>query len=90
MSAVPEVRGKVIRVFGADVGAINLANNPRTSARLQHIDVRHHCGRGKIAAHDGKDFKYVNMFKNNHANVLEKALAFNIPEAQRNRSLNCR
>ena len=68
----PELRGSYVGVFEDNQGAIALAENPLSSARSQHIDVRFHFVgellRAKI------DIQFV-ASEEQHADILTKSLA---------------
>ena len=67
----PELSGPCVRVFEDNQGAIALAENPLSSARSQHIDVRFHFVgellRAKI------DIQFV-ASEEQHADILTKSL----------------
>ena len=46
----PELNGSCVRVFEDNQGAIALAENPLSSARSKHIDVRFHFAREVLRA----------------------------------------
>ena len=68
-----ELRGSCVRIFEDNQGAIALAENPLSSARSKHIDVRLHFVR---ELHRAKkvDIQFV-ASEEQHADILTKSLA---------------
>ena len=69
----PELSGSCVRVFEDNQGAIALAQNPLSSARSKHIDVRFHFVRELLRAKK-IDIQFV-ASKDQHADILTKSLA---------------
>ena len=69
---VPSLSENCIEVFVDNEGAIALANNPLSSARTKHIDVRFHFIR-ELVRSKTISVKYVPT-KEQHADILTKAL----------------
>ena len=69
---VPSLSENCIEVFVDNEGAIALANNPLSSARTKHIDVRFHFIR-ELVRSKTISVKYVTT-KEQHADILTKAL----------------
>ena len=69
----PELTGSCVRVFEDNQGAIALAENPFSSARSKHIDVRFHFVRERLRAKKiGIQFV---ASEEQHADILTKSLA---------------
>ena len=68
----PNEKGKRILVQEDNEGAIRLANNPLSSARTRHIDVRHHFLR-ELVQEQAIKIEHVDTSLQ-HANVLTKSL----------------
>ena len=73
---VPSLSENCIEVFVDNEGAIALANNPLSSARTKHIDVRFHLIRESVRSKT-KSVKYVPT-KEQHADILTKAFLMNL------------
>ena len=69
----PELTGSCVRVFEDNQGAIALAENPLSSARSKHIDVRFHFVRELLRARK-IDIQFV-ASEEQHADILKKSLA---------------
>eukprot|EP00904_Undaria_pinnatifida_P007540 jgi/Undpi1/3916/HiC_scaffold_16.g07284.m1 len=69
----PELTGSCVRVFEDNQGAIALAENPLSSARSKHIDVRFHFVRELLRA-EKIDIQFV-ASEEQHADILTKSLA---------------
>ena len=63
-------------VFEDNHGALQLAQNPITNSNSKHIDVRHHFLRERVRQRDIKVVQVPSRFQ--HANILTKALAFDL------------
>ena len=69
----PELSGPCVRVFEDNQGAIALAENPVSSARSKHIDVRFHLFRELLRAKKiGIQFV---ASEEHHVDILMKSLA---------------
>ena len=64
-------------VFEDNQGAVQLAENPTTNSNSKHIDVRHHSLRERVRQRDIKVVVQVPS-KFQHADILTKALAFDL------------
>ena len=69
---VPSISENCIKVFVDNDGAISLANNPLSSARTKHIDVRFHFIR-ELTRSKTISVEYVPT-KEQRADILAKAL----------------
>ena len=69
----PELTGSCVQVFEDDQGVIALAENPLSSARSKHIDVRFHFVR-KLLRAKKMDIQFV-ASEEQHADILTKSLA---------------
>ena len=69
----PERTGSCVRVFEDNQGAKTLAENPLSSARSKHIDVRFHFVRGLLRAKK-IDIQFV-ASEEQHADFLTKSLS---------------
>ena len=69
----PELTGSCVRVFEDNQGAIALAENPLSSARSKHINVRFHSVRELLRAKK-IDIQFV-ASEEQHADILTKSLA---------------
>ena len=69
----PELSGSCVRVFEDNQGVVTLAENPLSSARSEHIDVRFHFVRELLRA------KKINIqfvtSEEQHADILTNSLA---------------
>ena len=63
-------------VFEDNQGAVQLAENPITNSNTKHIDVRHHFLRELVRQRDIKVVQVPSKFQ--HADILTKALAFDL------------
>ena len=63
-------------VFEDNQGAVQFAQNPITNSNSKHIDVRHHFLRELVRQRDIKVVQAPSKFQ--HADVLTKALAFDL------------
>ena len=63
-------------VFEDIQGAVQLAQNPVTNSNSKHIDVRHHFLRDPVRQRDIKIVQVPSEFQ--HANILTKALVFDL------------
>ena len=70
----PELTESCVRVFEDNQGAIALAENPLSSARNKHIDVRFHFVRELLRAKK-IDIQLVASEEEQHADILTKPLA---------------
>ena len=84
---VPSMRKSMIQVFGDNQGAIKLANNPHSSARSRHIDVRHHFLR-ELVRKKTIEIEHVES-RLQHADGLTKPLETTIFRWDREFLLNC-
>ena len=78
---------KAIEVREDNRGAIKLANNPLSSARSRHIDVRHHFLR-ELVNQKRIIIRHVES-KEQHADALTKPLEIGLFTKHRNFLLNC-
>ena len=69
----PALTGSCVRVFEDNQGAIALAENPLTSARSKHIDVRLHFVR-ELLRTKKIDIQFV-ASEEQHADILTKSFA---------------
>ena len=69
---IPSISESRIKVFVGNDGAISLANNPLSSARTKHIDVRFHFFR-ELTRSKTISVEYVPT-KEKRADILTKAL----------------
>ena len=69
----PELSGSCVRVFENNQGAMALAENPLSSARSKHIDVRFHFVRELLRAKK-IDIQLL-ASEEHHADILMKSLA---------------
>ena len=69
----PELSGSCVRVFENNQGAMALAENPLSSARSKHIDVRFHFVRELLRAKK-IDIQFV-ASESLHEDILSKSLA---------------
>ena len=70
------------------MGAIHLAKNPATTPNSEHIDIRHHFIRERVA---NDEFKVVYVLsEEQHAGFLTKSLHQGTFEAHRNFVMNIR
>ena len=67
-------------------GAVQLAQNPITNSNSKHIDVRHHFLRELVRQRDIKVVHVRSEFQ--HADILTKALAFDLFAFQRKFLMN--
>ena len=79
----PSVESRKIEVLEDNEGAIALAENPLSSCRSKHIDVRHHFLRN--LTEEG-----VIEIKEQHADILTKALPRDLFEVHRDFALGSR
>ena len=63
-------------VFEDNQGAVQLAENPTTNSNSKHVDVRHHFLRELVRQRDIKVVQVPSKFQ--HADILTKALAFDL------------
>ena len=63
-------------VFEDNQGAVQLAQNPVTNSNSKHIDVRHHFLRELVRQRDTKIVQVPSELQ--HADILTKALAFDL------------
>ena len=63
-------------VFEDNQGAVQLAQNPVTNSNSNHIDVRHHFLRELVRQRNIKVVQVLSEFQ--HADILSKALAFDL------------
>ena len=83
---VPGVHKPPIVVYEDNEGAIKLADNPLSTARTRHIDVRHHFLREKV---DKKEICVQHVeSERQHADVLTKPLPRRSFRIHRNVLLN--
>ena len=75
-------------VFEDNQGAVQLAENPITNSNSKHIDVRHHFLRELVRQRDIKVVQVPSKFQ--HADILTKALAFDLFAFHRKFLLNLR
>ena len=69
---VPYTTFRPVRVYEDNQGAIHLADNPMSSARTKHIDIRHHFVRSLIS--EGEIEVIHVASEEQHADVMTKAL----------------
>ena len=84
----PELTGSCVRVFEDNQEVIALAENPLSSARSKHIDVRFHFVRGPLRAKK-IDIQFV-ASEEQHADILTKSLAATPFKSHRKFLLNYR
>ena len=82
----PELSGSCVRVFKDNQGAIALAENPLSSARSKHIDVRFHFVR-ELRRAKKIDIQFV-ASEEQHADTLTKPLAATPFKSHRRSLLN--
>ena len=69
---VPYTTFRPVRVYEDNQGAIHLADNPMSSARTKHIDIRHHFARSLVS--EGEIEVIHVASEEQHADVMTKAL----------------
>jgi len=77
----PELSGSCVQVFEDTQGGIALAENPLSSARSTHIDVRFHFVRELLRAKK-IDIQFV-ASEEQHADILAKSLAATSSKSRR-------
>ena len=82
----PQLSGSCARVFEDSQGGIALAENPVSSARSKHIDLRFHSVRELLRAKK-IDIQFV-ASEEHHADILTKSLAATPFKSQRRFLLN--
>ena len=73
-------------IFEDNQGAVQLAQNPITNSDSKHIDVRHHFLRELVRQRDIKVVQVPSEFQ--HADILTKALAFDLFASHRKFLMN--
>ena len=82
----PETSGSSIQVLEDNQGAMALVQNPLSSARSKHIDVRYHFIRGLFRSGD-ISIKFVSTSEQ-HADLLTKALSKSSLQYHRRKLMN--